>query len=129
MPSSKIWIPDLLLYNSADVFETKANVNAVLESDGTVNFLPPGMFKSTCQIEIYHFPFDMQSCSLKFGSWTYDESNIDLRNKSDTAQLDSYIENGEWLLRGKNSSVNQTTPSSLSDHQKFHQASPHIQSH
>jgi nicotinic acetylcholine receptor len=58
------------------------------------------MFKSTCQIEIYHFPFDIQACSLKFGSWTYDESNIDLRNKSNSAQLDSYIENGEWLLRG-----------------------------
>ena len=34
-------------------------------------------------------------------SWTYDEANIDLRNKSDSAQLDSYIENGEWLLRSK----------------------------
>jgi hypothetical protein len=66
--SSKIWIPDLLLYNSADsTFETSANVNAVLSYDGTVTYIPPGMFKSTCQIEIYHFPFDIQSCALKFG--------------------------------------------------------------
>ncbi len=36
-------------------------------------------------------------CNL---SWTYDKSNIDLINKSQTAQLDSYIQNGEWILRG-----------------------------
>ncbi len=92
----------MLLYNSADsTFETSANVNALVAYDGTVSYLPPGMFKSTCQIEIYHFPFDVQSCSLKFGSWTYDESTIDLKNKSETAQLDSYIENGEWILKSK----------------------------
>jgi hypothetical protein len=32
-------------------------------------------------------------------SWSYDESTIDLKNKSETAQLDSYIENGEWILK------------------------------
>lgn len=60
-------LKDLLLYNSAEDFETRANVNAVLDYDGTVNFLPPGIFKSICQIQIFHFPFDAQACNLKFG--------------------------------------------------------------
>jgi len=34
-------------------------------------------------------------------SWTYDEETIDLRNKSESAQLDSYILNGEWDLESK----------------------------
>ena len=38
-------------------------------------------------------------------SWTYDEETVDLKNKSDTAQLDSYILNGEWELESKNSKV------------------------
>jgi hypothetical protein len=37
--------------------------------------------------------------SLKH-SWTYDESAINLKNKSDRGQNDSYIKNGEWFLEG-----------------------------
>ncbi|CAF0709115.1 unnamed protein product [Brachionus calyciflorus] len=97
--SSKIWIPDLLLYNSADdTFDVTAKINAVLSYTGEVNYLPPGMFKSTCPILIDDFPFDEQNCSLKFGSWTHDEATINLTNKSSRAQLDSYIKNGEWYL-------------------------------
>ena len=66
--SEKIWIPDLLLYNSAgDSFDPKTGVNAVVYNTGDVSYLPPGMFRSTCQIEIDQFPFDEQKCNLKFG--------------------------------------------------------------
>ena len=36
------------------------------------------IFKSTCAIDIRHFPFDEQTCHLKFGSWTYDGTKLDL---------------------------------------------------
>jgi hypothetical protein len=89
------------LFNSAgDTFDVISKVNAVVSSNGEVSFLPPGMFKSTCPIKIDDFPFDEQNCSLKFGSWTYDEDTITLKNKSDKAQLDSYMKNGEWFLQG-----------------------------
>ncbi len=88
------------MYNSADdTFDVISRVNAVVSNTGEVSFLPPGMFKSTCPIKIDDFPFDEQNCSLKFGSWTYDEATINLKNKSDRAQLDSYIKNGEWYLQ------------------------------
>ena len=80
-----------------------ATVNAVIYFDGSVTYLPPGMFKSTCIIKIDDFPFDEQVCELKFGSWTYDESAVTLQNKSSTGQVDSYIKNGEWFLKGNNS--------------------------
>ena len=54
-------------------------------------------------IRIEDFPFDQQICELKFGSWTYDESTVILKNKSSHGQLDSYIKNGEWFLEGVNS--------------------------
>jgi hypothetical protein len=66
--SSKVWLPDLLLYNSADdSFDPKTPVNVVLYNTGFITYLPPGMFKSNCIIEIYQFPFDDQRCFLKFG--------------------------------------------------------------
>ena len=64
------WFLDLLLYNSADdSFDPKAAVNVVINSNGEINYLPPGMFRSTCLIEIYEFPFDEQQCGLKFGRY------------------------------------------------------------
>jgi hypothetical protein len=42
-----------------------------------------------------------QICLLKFGSWTHDEYTIDLKNKSDSAELDNYSLNGEWDLESK----------------------------
>ena len=67
---------DIILYNSAgDSFDPKASyVNAVLYSSGDVSYIPPGMFKATCQINIEEFPFDEQSCGLKFGR--YRENNF-----------------------------------------------------
>ena len=38
---------------------------------GACTYIPPGIFKSTCKIDITWFPFDDQQCDLKFGSWTY----------------------------------------------------------
>ncbi|XP_064461455.1 neuronal acetylcholine receptor subunit alpha-7-like isoform X2 [Ornithodoros turicata] len=100
IPPSKIWKPDVLMYNSADEkFDGTYHTNVVVRNNGSCNYIPPGIFKSTCKIDITWFPFDDQKCDLKFGSWTYDGSQLDLRLNSDEGgDLSSYIPNGEWDL-------------------------------
>ena len=39
--------------------------------EGLCTYIPPGIFMSTCKIDITWFPFDDQNCEMKFGSWTY----------------------------------------------------------
>jgi len=51
---------------------------AVIENDGTVLWIPPALFRSSCSIDITQFPFDVQTCQLKFGSWTYDGFKLDI---------------------------------------------------
>jgi nicotinic acetylcholine receptor len=59
-------------YFSADEkFDGTYQTNVVVSSDGSCLYVPPGLFKSTCKIDITWFPFDDQKCELKFGSWTY----------------------------------------------------------
>ncbi|MEQ2297798.1 Neuronal acetylcholine receptor subunit alpha-7, partial [Ameca splendens] len=54
------------------------------------------IFKSTCYIDVRWFPFDVQRCDLKFGSWTYGGWSLDL--KMVEADITGYIANGEWDL-------------------------------
>lgn len=46
--------------------------------NGRVEWNPPAIYKSTCNIDINYFPFDYQECTMKFGSWTYDGVKLDL---------------------------------------------------
>ncbi|RTG90136.1 uncharacterized protein DC041_0002543 [Schistosoma bovis] len=45
---------------------------AMVQFNGNVFWPPPAKLRSTCKIDITYFPFDDQSCTMKFGSWTYD---------------------------------------------------------
>ncbi|CAF1334642.1 unnamed protein product, partial [Rotaria sordida] len=58
IPSTQIWIPDIFLYNTADEkFDTRAKVNAVVQYDGNILYVPPVSFKSNCPFNIASFPF------------------------------------------------------------------------
>ena len=53
IPPSKLWTPDLLMYNSASTeFDTTYQVNCVVHSNGWINFIPPGIFISTCKVRL-----------------------------------------------------------------------------
>ncbi|XP_069480855.1 neuronal acetylcholine receptor subunit alpha-7 [Ambystoma mexicanum] len=98
-PDGQIWKPDILLYNSADErFDASFHTNVLVNAAGNCEYLPPGIFKSTCYIDVRWFPFDIQKCKMKFGSWTYDGWSLDL--KMQDADISGYIANGEWDLVG-----------------------------
>nr|XP_020468270.1 neuronal acetylcholine receptor subunit alpha-2-like isoform X2 [Monopterus albus] len=90
IPSEIIWRPDIVLYNNADGdFAVTHLTKAQLFYDGRIKWMPPAIYKSSCSIDVTFFPFDQQSCKMKFGSWTYDRAKIDLISMaSDVDQMD-----------------------------------------
>uniref|UniRef100_A0A8D9AHI9 Neuronal acetylcholine receptor subunit alpha-7 n=2 Tax=Cacopsylla melanoneura TaxID=428564 RepID=A0A8D9AHI9_9HEMI len=102
IPPHRIWKPDVLMYNSADEgFDSTYPTNVVVRSNGSCVYIPPGIFKSTCKIDITWFPFDDQRCEMKFGSWTYDGLQLDLQLQDEGGgDISSFITNGEWDLLG-----------------------------
>ncbi|XP_050443487.1 acetylcholine receptor subunit alpha-like isoform X2 [Adelges cooleyi] len=81
VPSDHIWRPDIVLYNNADGnFDVTLATKATIYHVGLVEWKPPAIFKSSCEIDVEFFPFDEQTCVLKFGSWTYDGFKVDLRH-------------------------------------------------
>ncbi|XP_005887683.2 neuronal acetylcholine receptor subunit beta-4 [Bos mutus] len=97
IPANRVWLPDIVLYNNADgTYEVSLYTNVVVRSNGSVMWLPPAICKSACKIEVKHFPFDQQNCSLKFRSWTYDHTEIDMVLKMPSASMDDFTPSGEW---------------------------------
>ncbi|XP_041083026.1 neuronal acetylcholine receptor subunit beta-4-like [Polyodon spathula] len=77
-------------------YEVSLFTNAVVQFNGSIFWLPPAIYKSACKIEVKHFPFDQQNCTLKFRSWTYDHTEIDLVLKNGVASMDDFTPSGEW---------------------------------
>lgn len=53
---------------SADGDYVVTNMNkAILNFDGRIIWKPPAVYKSHCEIDVAYFPFDSQTCQMKFG--------------------------------------------------------------
>jgi len=102
IPPSALWKPDILMYNSAsEAFDGTYPTNVVVTSEGKCTYIPPGIFMSTCKIDITWFPFDDQNCEMKFGSWTYNGFKLGLQLKNpEGGDISGYTTNGEWALIG-----------------------------
>ncbi|PAV56503.1 hypothetical protein WR25_00211 isoform F [Diploscapter pachys] len=91
-------------YFSVDsAFDSTCKVNLLNYHDGNINWMPPGIFKISCKLDIYWFPFDRQSCVFKFGSWSF--SNDKLKIEVSPFDLSEYIPNGEWIIENHTANV------------------------
>uniref|UniRef100_A0A8C7W4U4 Neuronal acetylcholine receptor subunit alpha-5 n=1 Tax=Oncorhynchus mykiss TaxID=8022 RepID=A0A8C7W4U4_ONCMY len=98
VPSDSIWIPDIVLYDNADGRFEGSVTKAVVKYDGTIIWTQPANYKSACIIDVTFFPFDLQNCSMKFGSWTYDGSQVDILLEDFHVDKRDYFDNGEWEI-------------------------------
>ncbi|KAI1904318.1 hypothetical protein AGOR_G00004430 [Albula goreensis] len=98
VPSDSIWTPDIVLYDNADGRFEGTVTKAVVRYDGTISWTPPANYKSACTIDVTFFPFDLQNCSMKFGSWTYDGSQVDILLEDFHVDKRDYFDNGEWEI-------------------------------
>uniref|UniRef100_A0A3P9IGW1 Neuronal acetylcholine receptor subunit alpha-5 n=1 Tax=Oryzias latipes TaxID=8090 RepID=A0A3P9IGW1_ORYLA len=98
VPSDRIWLPDVVLYDNSDGRFEGTVTKAVVKYDGTISWNPPANFKSACTIDVTFFPFDLQNCSMKFGSWTYDGSQVDIILEDFHVDKKDYFDNGEWEI-------------------------------
>lgn len=57
-------------------YEITIMTKALLNYTGKVRWKPPAIYKSSCQMDVEYFPFDVQTCNMKFGCWTYDRQLV-----------------------------------------------------
>ena len=49
-----------------------------VDYQGNVTLLTQGIYMTKCQIDVSHYPFNPQRCSLKFASWTTEITRLNL---------------------------------------------------
>nr|KAF6455370.1 cholinergic receptor nicotinic beta 1 subunit [Rousettus aegyptiacus] len=106
--AESVWLPDVVLLNNNDGnFDVALDINVVVSSDGSVRWQPPGIYRSSCSIQVTYFPFDWQNCTMVFSSYSYDSSEISLQtgfgpNGQERQEVHihegTFIENGQWEI-------------------------------
>jgi len=99
LPPDKVWKPDIVLFNNADGnYEVRYKSNVLIYPDGEVLWIPPAIYQSSCTIDVTYFPFDEQTCIMKFGSWTFtgDQVSLSLFNNKGHVDLSDYWKSGTW---------------------------------
>ena len=101
LPINKIWRPDIELFNAK---EARVRIHdqslAVLHHDGTVVHISPAILTSTCLVDLTYFPSDIQTCFLKFASWTYNGLLVDIEffDGLEESDVTDYTVNNEFAL-------------------------------
>ncbi|XP_038058679.1 neuronal acetylcholine receptor subunit alpha-10-like [Patiria miniata] len=97
---SKVWLPDTTLYKNVDKdFESYKDISVQIRHNGVVSWGTPVILKCTCLIDARLFPFDTQVCQLRFSSWAFDGSEVDLvRQEGAQGTQAHFADNGVWEL-------------------------------
>ncbi|XP_041954214.1 acetylcholine receptor subunit gamma [Alosa sapidissima] len=130
IPSKHIWLPDVGLENNIDgQFEVALYVNALIDPDGCVTWIPPAIYQSSCPILVHYFPFDWQNCTMVFRSQTYSANEINLvlmfedNITMEWVEIDpqAFTENGEWVIKHRPAKkiVNERTSPDELDYQEL----------
>lgn len=98
-----IWLPDIVLYedfnsdklfgSGIDEIQNRLSVNY----QGDIIWGLKATFITKCHYNVYYFPFDIQTCHLRYGSWSYEKGRIDISPDSHM-KIDRHMQHNGWLV-------------------------------
>jgi len=88
--SNLLWKPDITLYNSVDPEHQMRcwDSNVLIYPSGEVLWVPPCKIFSHCKLNLKREPYGEQTCSMKFGSWTFDGLTMDMNFYDNKTHVD-----------------------------------------
>ncbi|VDN05438.1 unnamed protein product [Thelazia callipaeda] len=114
LSSNDIWIPEFsLYYRKGQTYSHHYNQAVKLLSNndvrvnytGNVRYYLPYSTESLCKLDVKFFPFDIQQCTLLFGSWAHSNDSIKYALYSKNLSLIDFYDNQEWQLDASHSTV------------------------
>ena len=100
--NTDMWKPSILLVNSLKYYdEVGSDTKIRIEYDFTTQtctWKPWMITKVACSPNVQYYPFDKQSCALRFSIWGYKSSEVKLKPTSSDWMFAFFEENGEWVV-------------------------------
>jgi len=92
----------VVMASAHEAIDSNFRTEVQVWSDGRCKWTPLGIFISSCAIDIRWFPFDDQRCAMKFGSWTYDGTKLNLTfSAASVIEQNIFVPSSEWDLVGR----------------------------
>ncbi|XP_038554070.1 5-hydroxytryptamine receptor 3A-like [Micropterus salmoides] len=103
LPVSRLWSPDIIVYEFVDDDVSQACPYVYLNYTGRIRWDRMLRLVSACNLEIFSFPFDVQNCTFTFGSYMHTIKDLRvspaLTFKEMSENSKRYLEaSGEWEL-------------------------------
>ncbi|KAE8603489.1 hypothetical protein XENTR_v10014348, partial [Xenopus tropicalis] len=103
LPVEDIWTPDIVVYEFIDEDKSQRTPFVYVNHTGRIRYDRMLRVVSSCNLGIFNFPFDVQNCSLTFGSYMHTGRDIRLGLALPVNQILKnslqYLEtSGEWEL-------------------------------
>nr|CBN81618.1 5-hydroxytryptamine receptor 3A [Dicentrarchus labrax] len=101
LPSELLWKPDLTIIEMTEKDKAPPTPYLHITANGFVESINNQVIISTCRMQVYKFPFDIQSCNISVKSVIHSDWEMDLlvfNNKSKIADLRHDFIQYEWLF-------------------------------
>ncbi|CAJ1060758.1 uncharacterized protein LOC124873912 [Xyrichtys novacula] len=103
LPRAKFWVPDIVINEFMDENTAPLVPYVYLHSDGRVHDALPVKVISSCNLDIYTFPFDIQNCTMTFNSYLHYAMDIQIslwKSAENITQSSKRVMTtmGEWEL-------------------------------
>lgn len=98
IPQYRLWLPNLLNLNPFDDITElrKAELAIGVKYTGKCSWFALNTFDVVCDADVTKYPFDSQTCSLKFYIWGYRSHELVAMFLTPEVQLGIFSENGIW---------------------------------
>ncbi|KAF1373665.1 hypothetical protein PFLUV_G00241310 [Perca fluviatilis] len=90
VPTKLLWKPDLTIEEMTEKDKAPPSPYLTIDWKGDVTLRNDLMIVSSCKMQVYKFPFDVQSCNLSFKSAAYSDDEITFETIKDG------FKNTEW---------------------------------
>ncbi|XP_038592498.1 5-hydroxytryptamine receptor 3A-like [Micropterus salmoides] len=101
VPIEALWKPDITIEEMVEKDKAPPSPYVYISADGWVERVNDMVLVNTCKMQVYKFPFDIQSCNISFKSALHSDKDIQL--KWNASSKDEVWSHGsptqyEWLF-------------------------------
>jgi len=107
LPFSRVWAPDVVLHNSLGDEKFAYRQIGFVMNTGEFVYLLSVHTRTGCEPRFEGFPFGVQTCALKFGSWVNGAYDVEYRlgggrdGNGTAVQLEDFFSPSGWRVRKK----------------------------